>query len=252
MASTAEDVSIVPSHAENNDAGVTTLAPSPNDLQMLPELTATRLGAANRVSVNAGSNLQEMMFATSDRHIMPVMFDEYAHDDFSTTSTEWFGSDNLAAPFSVDISNMNGLGALPWSPPKTTYSESTFDIPYAIEHTTDASANLPSTSQFELNLSLSPTGPMRDIYDEKMWEEVSPKVSFDPEAIRCTFSESDCMNTRWANTVFVDCSEESSRDGTCYSDSKTITNGVRIQTIAQELTSLSRQFSRHSVNSSEI
>jgi hypothetical protein len=93
---------------------------------------------------------------------------------------------------------------------------------------------------------------MRDIYDEKMWEEVSPKVSFDPEAIRCTFSESDCMNTRWANTVFVDCSEESSRDGTCYSDSKTITNGVRIQTIAQELTSLSRQFSRHSVNSSEI
>ncbi|PKX88361.1 Zn(II)2Cys6 transcription factor [Aspergillus novofumigatus IBT 16806] len=175
MASTAEDVSMVPSHADNNEAGVTTLVPSPNDVQILPELTATRLGAANRVSGNGGSNLQEMMFATNDRHIMPVMFDEYAHDDFSATSTEWFGSDNLAAPFSVDMSNMNGLGTLPWSPPKTTYSETNFDTPYPIEHPTDASANLPSTSQFELNLLLSPTGPMRDIYDENMWKEASPK-----------------------------------------------------------------------------
>ncbi|GFF70639.1 hypothetical protein IFM62136_07884 [Aspergillus lentulus] len=177
MASTAEDVSAVPSPAENNDAGVTTLVSSPNDIQILPELTATRLGAANRVSGNAGSSLQEMMFATNDRHIMPVMFDGYAHDDFSATSIEWFGSDSQAAPFSVDMSNMSGLGKLPWSPPNTNYSETNFDIPYPIEHTTDASANLPSTSQFELNLPLSPTGPMRDIYDEKMWEEVSPKIA---------------------------------------------------------------------------
>ncbi|KAF4185804.1 hypothetical protein CNMCM7927_006229 [Aspergillus lentulus] len=176
MASTAEDVSAVPSPAENNDAGVTTLVSSPNDIQILPELTATRLGAANRVSGNAGSSLQEMMFAANDRHIMPVMFDGYAHDDFSATSIEWFGSDSQAAPFSVDMSNMSGLGKLPWSPPNTNYSETNFDIPYPIEHTTDASANLPSTSQFELNLPLSPTGPMRDIYDEKMWEEVSPKT----------------------------------------------------------------------------
>ncbi|KAL6229819.1 hypothetical protein BDW75DRAFT_234904 [Aspergillus navahoensis] len=149
MASTAEHVSIVPSHARNNDAGVTTPGPSPNDVQILPELTATRLGAANRVSGNAGSNLQEMMFVTNDPHIMPVVFDGYAHDDFSATSMEWVGSDNLAA---------------------------LFDIQYPIEHTTDASANLPSTSQFELDLPLSPTEPMRDVYDEKMWEEeVSPK-----------------------------------------------------------------------------
>ena len=219
----------MPSPAENNDAGVTTLVSSPNDIQILPELTATRLGAANRVSGNAGSSLQEMMFATNDRHIMPVMFDGYAHDDFSATSIEWFGSDGQAAPFSVDMSNMSGLGKLPWSPPNTNYSETNFDIPYPIEHTTDASENLPSTSQFELNLPLSPTGPMRDIYDEKMWEEVSPKVSFDLEAFRCTVSARDRMNTRWANTVFADCSEESSRDGTCYSDSKTIANGAGVK-----------------------
>jgi hypothetical protein len=196
IASTTEDVTVEPSYAENDDAGVTTLVPSLNDVQIPPELTATRLGATNRISGNAGSSLQEMMFATNDRHVMPVMFDGYAHDDFSATSMEWIGSDNLGAPFSVDMSNMNGLGMLPWSPPKNTYSEANFDIPYPIEHTADVSANLTSTSQFELDLPLSLTGPMRDRYDEKMWEEVSSKVSFDQDAIRCTFSASDRMNTR--------------------------------------------------------
>ncbi|KAJ6182067.1 hypothetical protein N7485_000709 [Penicillium canescens] len=192
IASTTEDVSVEPSHAENDDAGVPTLVPSPNDVQILPESTATRLGAANRVSGNAGSSLQEMMFATNDRHIMPVMFDGYAHDDFPATSMEWIGSDNLGAPFSVDMSNMNGLGMLPWSPPKNTYSEANLDIPYPIEHTADASANLTSTSQFELNLPLSPTGPMRDRYDEKMWEEVSSKMSFGLGG-----EQYDCTHSRW-------------------------------------------------------
>lgn len=146
-------------------------------MHILPELTATRLGAANRVSGNAGSSPQEMMFATNDRHIMPVMFDRYAHDDFSAASMEWIGSDNLGEPFSIDMSNTSGLGMLPWSSPQNTYSEANLDIPNAIEHTTNASANLTSTSQFSLNLPLSPTGAMRGRYDENMWEEASSKVT---------------------------------------------------------------------------
>ncbi|KAJ6073380.1 hypothetical protein N7467_011465 [Penicillium canescens] len=180
IASTTEDVSVEPSHAENDDARVTTLVPSPNEVQILSESTATRLGAANLVSGNAGSSLQEMMF------------DRYAHDNFSATSMEWIGSDNLGAPFSVDMSNMNGLGMLPWSLPKNTYSEANFNIPYPIEHTTDASANLTSTSQLELNLPLSPTGPMRNRYDEKMWEEVSSKMSFGLGG-----EQYDCTHSRW-------------------------------------------------------
>ncbi|KAJ5995516.1 hypothetical protein N7481_002493 [Penicillium waksmanii] len=165
IASATEEISVEPWHAENDNSGLATLAPSPNDIQILPESTATHLGGANLVSGNAGSGLQDMMF------------DRYAQNDFSAASMEWIGSDNLGAPFSVDMSNMNGLGMLPWSPPKNTYPEANFDIPYPIEHTTDASANLPSTSQFELNLPLSPTGPTRARYDEKMWEEVSSKIA---------------------------------------------------------------------------
>ncbi|KAL4885433.1 hypothetical protein BJY04DRAFT_205251 [Aspergillus karnatakaensis] len=164
-----DEVSIDPSLTESSSSGATTLVPSPTDIQILPDLTATQLGAAHRVSGNAGNALQEMMFATNGRHDMPVMFDGYAHDDFSATSMEWIGSDTLGAPFSVDMSNMNGLGMLPWSPPKTAHSDANFDMPYALEHTTDAAA------QFELNLPLSPEGSMRDIYDEKMWEEVGSK-----------------------------------------------------------------------------
>lgn len=173
----------MPSYAENNGSGVTTQVPSPSDVQVLPELTA------NRGSGNAGNILQDMMLATNDRHSMPVMFDGYAHDNFSASPIEWVGSDSLAAPFSVDMGNLNALGTLPWSPPKTAYSEPNLDIPYPIEHTTDVSASLPSISQFELNLPLSPAGPTRDMYDEKMWEEVSPKVSFDQEAIRGTYRQ---------------------------------------------------------------
>ncbi|KAL4949357.1 hypothetical protein BDW69DRAFT_202898 [Aspergillus filifer] len=174
--STAEDIPIEPPRAESNSSGATTLVPSPTDIQMLPEFTAAQLGAARRVSGSAGSNFQEMMFATNDRHFMPVMLDGYSQDDFSAPSMEWMGSDNLGVPFSVDMSSMNGVGILPWSPPKTSYSDASFDIQWPIDHTTGALANPTATSQFEPTLPLSPvTGPMRDMYDEKMWEEVSSK-----------------------------------------------------------------------------
>jgi hypothetical protein len=181
-ASTTEDISVEPWHAESDGSGVTSHVPSPNDIQILPESTTAGLGAANLVSGNAGTSLQEMMF------------DRYAHDGFLATSMDWIGSDNLGAPLSVDMSNMNGLGMLPWSPSKNTYSEANFNMPYPIEQTTDRSANLTSTSQFELNLPPL-TGPTRDRYDEKLWEEVSSKVSFDQEAVHCTFPAIDRMKT---------------------------------------------------------
>lgn len=181
-ASTTEDISVERWHTESDGSGVASHVPSPNDIQILPESTAAGLGAGNLVSGNAGTSLQEMMF------------DRYAHDDFSATSMEWIGSDNLGAPLSVDMNNMNGLGMLPWSPSKNTYSEANFNIPYPIEHTTDRSANPTSTSQFELNLPPL-TRQTRDRYDEKLWEEVSSKVSFDQEAVHCTFPAIDRMET---------------------------------------------------------
>ncbi|KAL4798021.1 hypothetical protein BDV19DRAFT_377232 [Aspergillus venezuelensis] len=174
--STVEEISIEPARAESNSSGATTLVPSPTDVQMLPDFTAAQFEASRRVSGSACSNFQEMMFATNDRHFMPVMLDGYTQDDFSGPAMEWMGSDSLGAPFSVDMSNMNGIGMLPWSPPKTSYSDASFDIQWPIDHTTGALANPTATTQFEPTLPLSPsTGPMRDVYDEKMWEEVSPK-----------------------------------------------------------------------------
>jgi hypothetical protein len=53
----------VPSHAENKDAGVTTLVPSPSDVQILPELTA------NRVSGNAGIELHSVRVRASSNPV---------------------------------------------------------------------------------------------------------------------------------------------------------------------------------------